>query len=226
MPAVRSGGRASVSELGDIMSISRREAPFASLPVPGEVSIPQASDPAHGVKGRLMNQISVRGEVIAVPKMCCCCGDPKAKKWFKVAGSRIGRWIDTHYRDKRWVYFPLCKRCHQWIRAHRAAWRWFVVFLGSLVVGILAALTAIAGGLKTTGGLVVAAVAGGLLVLAVLAVLLWRLRGAQARDLDPGPPCTPQPVVLTDWLRNKHTFQFSHEGFFVQFRTLNQDNLG
>jgi hypothetical protein len=173
-----------------------------------------------------MHQMSVRGEVMSVPKMCCCCGDPKAKKRYKVSGARTGRWIDTNYTDKRWCFFPICKRCHEWIAAQRAAERWFVVFLGALILGVLVAVPAAIAGGRTTGALIAAAIAGVFLLLAPLACFLWRSGAAHARRLDPGPPCSPRPVVLTDWLRNKHTFRFSHEGFYQQFRLLNQDNIG
>jgi hypothetical protein len=172
-----------------------------------------------------MHEICVRGEVLALPKMCCCCGDPKAKKRYKAAGTYFGRWIDTNYREKRWWYFPICKRCDQWTRSAQAAAYWLPNFLGALALGGIATIGAVLGGLLTTAGIVWGSIAAVLLLYGLVAFALWWLRLSQSRRLDPGPPCTAYPVILTEWLRDKHTFRFSNTDYFHHFRRLNQEKI-
>src|SRR5262249_24225046 len=152
--------------------------------------------------------ISVRGIVLAFPDMCCCCGDPKAKRRYKAGASYVGRWLDTSYREKRWWHVPICKRCHQWVRATSAAHRWLPQFIVALVLGLRAAIPAALFGCRPVTGLVFGLIALVLLVYAAVAFALWRVRQSQSRRLDPGPPCDPYPVRLTDWIRDKHTFRF------------------
>jgi hypothetical protein len=172
-----------------------------------------------------MHQVSVRGELLSIPTVCCCCCNPKAKQRYKVSSSRIGRWVDTAYRDKRWTHFLICKRCHQWVRANRSAAFWFPHALGGLGIGVLGCILALLAGLRTTGGLVWGIIALPMLLDGGVGLTLWLLQQSKARRLDPGPPCHPRPVVLVDWLRNKHTFEFSNEEYYRIFRHLNQNAL-
>jgi hypothetical protein len=173
----------------------------------------------------MMNQISVRGTVLAFPKMCCCCGDPNPKKRYKAGGSYVGRWVNTKYREKRWWHVPICKRCHRWVHATQAAHRWFPQFLIAVVLGILTVIPAALFGFRPVAGAVFGVIAMALLGFSATAFALWRFRKSQSRRLDPGPPCDPYPVRLTEWLRDKHTFRFSNADYFRLFATLNRDNI-
>lgn len=171
-----------------------------------------------------MYEISIRGESPVVPKLCCCCGDPRAKKRYKAGAQRFGRWLSTSYVEKRWCLFPVCKRCDGWIRSHQAAADWFPTFLGSLLLGAGAGAVAVPT-FGTTIGTIAAIFAAVLVIVAVVAGVLWRVNRARARRLDPGPPCSWQPVVLTDWLRDKHTFQFVNRDYYNHFLKANRDSL-
>ena len=176
-------------------------------------------------RGR-MYEVSIRGESLVVPNMCCCCGDPKARKRYKAGAQRFGRWLSTSYVEKRWCVFPVCKPCDQWIRSHQAAADWFPTFLGSLILGAGAGAGAVAvPTFATIWGTIAALFAGAMLLVAVVAGVLWRVNRARARRLDPGPPCSWRPVVLTDWLRDKHTFEFVNRDYHDQFLKANRDSL-
>jgi hypothetical protein len=172
-----------------------------------------------------VNQISVRGTILAFPKMCCCCGSEKAKKRYTAGATYVGRWINTKYREKRWWEVPICKGCHQWVRASQSADRWFPQFLIAVILGAVAVVPAALAGFQPIAGLTFGFIALALLAYSSLAFPLWRFRRAQARRLDPGPPCDPYPVLLTDWLGVKHTFRFSNPDFFQRFAVLNRDNI-
>jgi hypothetical protein len=174
--------------------------------------------------GGRVYEISVRGDGPAIPKLCCCCGDPKAKKRYKAGAQRFGRWLSTSYVEKRWCLFPVCNRCDQWIKANQAASDWFPTFLGSLILAVVAGGVAVPT-FGTTFGSIAAIFAGALLIVALAACVLWRVHRARARRFDPGPPCSWQPVVLTDWLRDKHTFQFVNQDYYNQFLKANRDYL-
>jgi hypothetical protein len=172
-----------------------------------------------------MHRISVRGTVLAFPSMCCCCGDPKAKKRYQALGSYVGRWVNTKYREKRWWNIPICKRCDQWTRATHAAASWFPLFVGSLAIGALSVIPAALEGFQPVAGVVFGVIALCTLGVSSVAFPLWQIRRAQSRQLNPGPPCNPYPVVLLEWLRDKHTFGFSNEGYFQRFAALNRDRI-
>jgi hypothetical protein len=172
-----------------------------------------------------MHQVSVRGELLSIPTVCCCCCNPKAKQRYRVAASRVGRVVDKHYTDKRWTHFLICKRCHQWVKANRTAARWFPQFLAAFGIAIITGILAVLGHLDTTTGKVWGIIALVTLVYGALGLTLWVLGQSKARKLDPGPPCHPRPVVLVDWLRNKYTFEFSNEDYYNAFRTLNESGL-
>jgi hypothetical protein len=171
-----------------------------------------------------MYEVSIRAEAAVVPKMCCCCGDPKAKKRYTAGAQRFGRRLSYNYVEKRSCVFPVCKRCDEWIRSHQAATDWFPTFLGALILGSGAGAAAFPT-FGTTFGTIAAIFAVALLLVAVAAGVLWRVNRARARRLDPGPPCSWQPVVLTDWLRDKHTFQFVNQDYYKEFRKANRDSL-
>jgi hypothetical protein len=169
-------------------------------------------------------QISVRGELLIFPKMCCCCGNPKAKKRYKADAQRRERWGSTIFQVRRWCYFPICTQCHRWIRSKRAADGWFLMFLVFVLLGVVAILAALALIWSDAGG-PVALVAVGLLLVAAVGFVLWQVNQAQTRRLDPGPPCHSCPVVLMDWLRNKHTFGFTNQDYYDQFCEANSDSI-
>jgi len=172
-----------------------------------------------------MHQVSIRGELMSIPNVCCCCCSPKAKQRYRVSASRVGRWIDTSYRDRRWTHFLICKKCNRWVRANQSASFWFPQFIPAMGLGILAGVAAVLATLQTTTGMVWGVLAVTLFLYGCVAVALWLFQQSKARQLDPGPPCHPRPVVLVDWLRNKHTFEFSNEDYFNLFRTLNRNAL-
>jgi hypothetical protein len=172
-----------------------------------------------------MHRISVRGEVLAFPKMCCCCGDPKAKRHYRAQGDHFGRWGGEDYHERRWWEIPICKRCDQWIRATQASRLWFVLFVVSVAVGAFALVPWVALGLLSNGGLLCGVLALCMLGFSAIAFAVWQLQRSQSLRLDPGPPCTTYPVVLTEWLRDKHTFEFSNSEYFHQFVRLNRDNV-
>jgi hypothetical protein len=171
-----------------------------------------------------MYEVSIRGEATVVPKMCCSCGDPKAKQGYTARAQRFGRWLSSSYVEKRWCVFPVCKRCDEWIRSHQAATDWFPTFVGALILGSSAGV-AVFPTFGTTFGTMAAIFAAVLLIVAVAAGILWRVNRTRARRLDPGPPCSSQPGVLTDWLRDKHTFQFASQDYYNEFLKANRDSL-
>ncbi len=173
-----------------------------------------------------MHRISVRGEVLAFPKMCCCCGDPKAKRRYKAQADHFGRWEDEEYHEKRWWYFPICARCDGWIRATQASKVWFVLFIVALVLGIVAVAPWVVLGLLSNRGLLCGVLALCLLGFSAIAFALWQLQRSRSLRLDPGPRCSLCPVVLRQWLRDQHTFEFANADYFHHFLKLNQDRVG
>jgi hypothetical protein len=172
-----------------------------------------------------MNRISVRGEVLAFPKMCCCCGDPKARRRYKALGKYVGRWVNTTYHEKRWWEIPICKRCDQWIRATRASSLWLIQFIVSVTIGIFSIAPSVLLGFGSILGIACGIIALTLLAFSALAFAVWRWRRSQSLRLDPGPPCSIYPVILVEWLRDKHTFEFSNRDYFHQFAILNRDRV-
>lgn len=169
-----------------------------------------------------MRQVSVRGDLLRIPKMCCCCGQLKAKNRYKAEAKRTGQWVNTRYWEKRSWEFPICTRCHRWTRAEQTAASAMVLFIGSAVMAVVAGVL----GLVTLDmmlGMLALVLAGCLALIAIVALVIWQSRRVQARSLDPGPPCDRRPVVLTDWLRDKHTFRFANEEYCDQFSRANRE---
>jgi hypothetical protein len=170
-----------------------------------------------------MRRISVRGEVLAFPKMCCCCCDSKAKRRYKAQADHTGRWDDECSRERRWWYFPICKRCDRWIRATRAASLWLILFVVSITIGVFGLVPWGLVGFLSMAGAVCGFFTLSLLVFSAVAFAVWQLQRSLSLRLDPGPPCSIYPVVLTEWLRDKHTFEFANTEYFHQFVRLNRD---
>ncbi len=169
-----------------------------------------------------MHRISVRGAVLTFPKMCCCCGIPKAGRRYKAQAESTGRSGDDRYHERRWWYFPICTRCDRWIRATQASKVWFVLFIVALVLGVCAIAPWVVLGLLSKSGLLCGILALGMLGFAVIAFSLWQFQRSQSLQLDPGPPCSLRPVVLRTWWRDENTFEFANTDYFHQFMKMNR----
>ena len=164
-----------------------------------------------------MRKIKLSARLLAFPKQCCCCNamfpsDEYVASAIRTKGKRV---IATTTRS--WA-FPICKKCHSWIRADEVASKMRMVLLFSIVIACIVPL------LKNEKSDVL--LFWGIPLGFVIGIFtIWLRSRRHARAIKPAATCCNPPVIFLGWDGTVMNFLLENEDFLIEFEKLNTDKV-